>query len=158
MPPRNLAAAHSFSDVKGHLKEKLTQSGGEPTGFPLRRVGSGKRMTFTHLGERWLGQWMEENAFVSWLGHPRPWTVENQIVDSVSLPLNIQGNSRHPFVGTLSFLRRESKRVARESPIADEGDQQNVCDFARGAGWSRTEVSSPRWSNVDRGSDGRAVS
>ena len=36
----------------------------EKRNFPLRRVGSGKRMTFTHLGEQWLDDWMEENAFV----------------------------------------------------------------------------------------------
>jgi hypothetical protein len=30
--------------------------------FPLRRVGSGRRMTFTHLGEQWLDDWMANNA------------------------------------------------------------------------------------------------
>lgn len=40
--------------------------------FPLRRVGSGKRMTFTHLGEQWLDRWMEQNAFVCWVTHPAP--------------------------------------------------------------------------------------
>ena len=28
--------------------------------FPLRRVGLGKRTTFTHPGEQWLDQWMEK--------------------------------------------------------------------------------------------------
>ena len=32
----------------------------EKSGFPLRRVGSGKRMTFTHIGEQWLDEWMVE--------------------------------------------------------------------------------------------------
>ena len=27
--------------------------------FPLRRVGSGNRKTFTHLGEQWLDKWMD---------------------------------------------------------------------------------------------------
>ena len=34
------------------------------SGFPLRRVGSGKRMTLTHIGEQWLDTWMQENALV----------------------------------------------------------------------------------------------
>lgn len=28
--------------------------------FPLRRVGLGKRTTYTHPGEQWLDQWMEK--------------------------------------------------------------------------------------------------
>ena len=28
--------------------------------YPLRRVGSGRRMTFTHNGEQWLDAWMEK--------------------------------------------------------------------------------------------------
>ena len=35
--------------------------------FQLRRVGSGNRMTFTHLGEQWLDEWMNDNAFVCWV-------------------------------------------------------------------------------------------
>ena len=39
----------------------------EESNFPLRRVGSGRRMTFTHNGEQWLDNWLESNAFVCWL-------------------------------------------------------------------------------------------
>jgi hypothetical protein len=46
------------------------------SGFPLRRVGSGKRFTLTHEGERYLDQWMTENAFVAWMAHPEPWVIE----------------------------------------------------------------------------------
>ena len=45
------------------------------SGFPLRRVGSGKRMTLTHAGEKWLNSWMDQNAFVCWMRHPSPWDV-----------------------------------------------------------------------------------
>jgi len=31
----------------------------EESGYPLRRVGSGKRMTLTQDGERWLNRWLE---------------------------------------------------------------------------------------------------
>ena len=92
--------------------------------FPLRRVGSGKRMTFTHLGEQWLDKWMEENAFVCWVKHPAPWEVEKEIFETVSLPLNIQGNGHHLFSVKLSNLRKEAKQQAREMPVANEDNQQ----------------------------------
>jgi hypothetical protein len=57
----------------------------EQRGFPLRRVGSGKRMTFTHLGEPWLDTWMEANAFVTWVEHPEPWAVEAGVFAQLSL-------------------------------------------------------------------------
>ncbi len=41
-------------------------------GLDLRRVGSGKRLTFGP-GEAVLSAWMGENAFVTWVEHPRPW-------------------------------------------------------------------------------------
>lgn len=56
------------------------------SGFPLRRVGSGRRLTFTHLGEQWLDDWMEQNAHVCWIEHPEPWRFERDIFESVSLP------------------------------------------------------------------------
>ena len=96
----------------------------EKSEFLLRRVGSGKRMTFTHLGEQWLDDWMEENAFVCWVKHPAPWEVEKEIIEEVSLPLNIQDNSHHPFASELSTLRSCAKKIAREMPIANEDNQQ----------------------------------
>ena len=92
--------------------------------YPLRRVGRGKRMTFTHLGEGWLDDWMESNAFVCWVTHPSPWEIEREIIESVSLPLNIQDNRHHPFSETLSEMRSEAKRFARETSIANESNQQ----------------------------------
>jgi hypothetical protein len=95
----------------------------EQSGFPLRRVGSGKRMTFTHVGEQWLDAWMEANAFVCWVEHPEPWEVEQEFFQTLSLPLNIQHNRHHPFSGRLQDLRAEAKRGAREQPIAREDNQ-----------------------------------
>ena len=54
--------------------------------FPLRRVGSGNRMTLTHLGERWLDGWMADNAKVCWVEHPQPWVLEDELLKSLSLP------------------------------------------------------------------------
>jgi hypothetical protein len=93
------------------------------SGFPLRRVGSGKRMTLTHIGEQWLDDWMETNAFVCWVEHQSPWSVERELITSVSLPLNIMDNDRHPFSTELSRLRSLAKKSAREMPIANEDNQ-----------------------------------
>lgn len=43
----------------------------EELGIQLRRVGSGKRMTFTD-GEARLSEWLTDNAFVTWVVHPEP--------------------------------------------------------------------------------------
>jgi hypothetical protein len=69
----------------------------EQSGFPLRRVGSGKRLTLTHQGEQWLDDWMDRNACVCWMEHPEPWTIERAFLETVSLPLNIQDNRHHSF-------------------------------------------------------------
>lgn len=87
--------------------------------FPLRRVGSGTRTTFTHLGEQWLDLWMEENAKVCWIPHEEPWVLEGTLIATVSLPLNIQGN-KHPFKTVLSAMRSRAMAEAKLMEIADE--------------------------------------
>ncbi len=92
--------------------------------FPLRRVGKGKRMTFTRLGEQWLDEWMEDNAFVCWVKHLTPWELEDELLGTLSLPLNIKGNRDHIFVDKMSQLRKDAIRQARNMPVANEGNQQ----------------------------------
>jgi hypothetical protein len=92
--------------------------------FPLRRVGNGDRMTFTHLGEQWLDNWMEENAFVCWVIHDEPWELEDKLLGTLSLPLNIKGNKDHLFADRLSGLRKEAIKNAREMAVASEDNQQ----------------------------------
>ena len=85
-------------------------------GIELRRVGSGRRMTF-HEGEKVLSEWMGENAFVSWVIHEEPWRVEDQAIKQLSLPLNLRDNESHPFHRCLTSLRRDCKRRARAKSI-----------------------------------------
>ncbi|MRS91337.1 hypothetical protein GJV04_15030 [Enterobacteriaceae bacterium RIT714] len=87
--------------------------------FPLRRVGSGSRMTFTHPGEQWLDSWMEKNAKVHWIPVEAPWELEDTLIASIPLPLNIQGNA-HDFKVTLSGMRSQAAAEARLMEIADE--------------------------------------
>jgi len=61
------------------LKLDCDDPGIEHAEYPLRRVGSGKRKTFTNLGEQFLDQWMEDNAFVCWVEHDEPWELEKTL-------------------------------------------------------------------------------
>ena len=95
----------------------------EESNFPLRRVGSGRRMTFTHNGEQWLDNWLESNAFVCWVKNSNPREIEDKLFQTLSLPLNIQGNRHHPFSSDLNSLRKKAILRAKELPIADESNQ-----------------------------------
>jgi hypothetical protein len=88
----------------------------EQLNIQLRRVGSGERMTFGS-GEKKLSEWMEQNAFVTWMLHPQPWLLEQQIISSLSLPLNLEHNAGHPYYRILSSLRRRAKELARQLPV-----------------------------------------
>jgi GIY-YIG catalytic domain len=83
----------------------------------LRRVGSGKRMTFTNYGEQLLSSWMAENAFVTWEVHPEPWIYEDELINKFGFPLNIQGNMFNTFRDELSRIRSEAKQNARTKPV-----------------------------------------
>jgi hypothetical protein len=85
-------------------------------GIKLHRVGSGKRMTFGE-GEARLSEWMDQNAFVVWVAHEKPWELEERLIGALSLPLNLDMNASHVFYETLSRLRREAKLLARTSPV-----------------------------------------
>lgn len=87
--------------------------------FPLRRVGSGKRTTFTHSGEQWLDEWMAHNARVHWKPDNEPWVLEQRLISEFSLPLNIQGNN-HIFRPLLSAMRIRATANAKAMEIANE--------------------------------------
>ena len=124
---RKRIATHFRGNAEGStLRRTLGVLLAEESGYDLRRVGSGKRMTLTHSGEQWLDDWMEENAFVVWVEHDKPWTVEKDILNNLSLPLNIQDNSHHEFSKTLSSIRVRANRIAKELPIANEDNQDRV--------------------------------
>jgi hypothetical protein len=81
-------------------------------GLRLRQVGQGRRCTFGE-GEETLSGWMSRNALVTWLPIDEPWRLEEQLIASVSLPLNLDQNRHHVLHDRLSALRREARRRAR---------------------------------------------
>ena len=48
-------------------------------------------------GERVLSDWLERNARVALLACDEPWRIEEHIIRSVSLPLNLDQNRHHGF-------------------------------------------------------------
>jgi hypothetical protein len=88
----------------------------EQLGLQLRRVGTGTRLTFAD-GEATLSQWMADNALVCWVVHQEPWELEDLLVASLDLPLNLQGNSRHPFAEPLQSARATARKHARALPV-----------------------------------------
>lgn len=85
-------------------------------GLEMRRVGSGHRMTFG-TGEQALSHWMAQNALVTWTLHERPWEIEEHLIHTLSLPLNLAQNRNHPFYPTLSACRAAAKKRARALPV-----------------------------------------
>ncbi|MFI9767383.1 GIY-YIG nuclease family protein [Streptomyces sp. NPDC052415] len=86
-------------------------------GIELRRVGSGKRMTFGKAGEATLSQWMADNARVCWLEQREPWDLESQLITELDLPLNLDQNHHNAFHSRLKKLRAQARHRARELPV-----------------------------------------
>lgn len=86
-------------------------------GLELRRVGSGRRMTFGKAGEAVLSQWMAEQARVCWVEHPEPWTAESDLIARLDLPLNLDQNKHNAFHPRLKEMRAQARQRARERPV-----------------------------------------
>jgi hypothetical protein len=127
-PPANGAPPSRqrlWNRVRYHLRgnaegSTLRQSLGcllaETLNIELCRVGSGKRRTFAS-GEDRLSEWMHHNALVCWFPVEEPWDAEAKLISTLSLPLNLHGNERHPFHPVLSELRRSQRERADRLPI-----------------------------------------
>ena len=84
-------------------------------GLELRRVGNGKRMTFS-AHEVALSEWMAANASVCWLACERPEEIETALIQQEYLPLNRAQNRAHEFHEQLGELLRAARQHARELP------------------------------------------
>lgn len=85
-------------------------------GIELRRVGSGKRMTFVD-GEQELSAWMADNAYVSWIVRQQPWELEDELITQLDLPLNLMGNKHNQFHAKLTEVRARCVARARDLPV-----------------------------------------
>jgi hypothetical protein len=78
-------------------------------------------MTFG-LGEGVLSAWMEENALVAWIVHPKPWIAEAQLIARLDVPLNLDGNLGNPFHPSLAAARGRAVDRARKLPVMPNPD------------------------------------
>jgi hypothetical protein len=92
----------------------------------LRRVGSGRRHTFTNAGEITLDKWIARHARVAWAAFDEPWIVEKRLLATLPLPLNLMGNA-HSFVRTLKNIRGAAKEAAQRLPVVvDNGGPRRI--------------------------------
>ena len=85
-------------------------------GIQLRRVGRTARLTFSR-SEAVLSEWLEENAFVTWVAHDEPWVVEPVALSELYLPLNLDMNKEHPFRQELAEARKAARVNARRLSV-----------------------------------------
>jgi len=101
----------------------------EELGIELRRVRSKRstkgedepyRNTFTKPGEAILSEWFATNAFVTWREDEEPWKAEEDLIHSVSLPLNLDQNTHHGFHAILAGIRKAERVRADQLPVVRE--------------------------------------
>jgi hypothetical protein len=87
--------------------------------FVVKRQSRGTRchFGFDPTGELALSNWMEENARVSWVEHNQPSLLEDYLIKTLIIPMNIKGN-RHPFARVLHSRRGALFAKARVSQAA----------------------------------------
>jgi len=73
-------------------------------------------MTFSE-GEKKLTEWMAQNALVIWSVHPEPWAVEENLIATVDLPLNLDQNRHNSLHAHISGVRSAAVRTAKSLPI-----------------------------------------
>jgi hypothetical protein len=114
---RQRLTTHYAGNAEGStLRKTLGCLLAEELGVELRRVGSGRRRTFVR-GEQVLSDWMAEHAFVSIVEYPRPWKLEEVLIATLDVPLNLEGNSRNAFHAELTEVRRRAVAAANELPV-----------------------------------------
>jgi hypothetical protein len=79
-------------------------------------VGSGRRKTFAD-GEQMLSARMSQNAFVSWVIRESPWELEHELITTIDLPLNLDGNIAHRFHRELTQARARCVAQANALPV-----------------------------------------
>jgi hypothetical protein len=101
----------------------------EKLGVRLRRVGSGRRYTFTNPGEQRLDTWMAQHTSVCWVACDRPWELESRILASgVRLPLNIDGNPCTASTRVTSTARLLARQTADQLDVVPDsgGPRRNT--------------------------------
>ncbi|MBF4622599.1 hypothetical protein ITJ39_15690 [Clavibacter sp. VKM Ac-2542] len=70
------------------------------------------RVTWGPVGEQALTAWMQQHARIGWVADDTPWLVEEELLRSVPLPLNISGKDG-AFTQSLALRRQQARLIAR---------------------------------------------
>ena len=124
-PPANGRAA-SRQNLRKRIRQHYTRTAAASTlrrslgcllaeqlGVGLQMAGSSGLRTNFGTGEQLLSLWMAANACVSWIVRERPWELEDELIGSLDLPLNLKGNQRNAFHGVLTQERARCLAQAR---------------------------------------------
>ena len=76
---------------------------------PLRTM---KKVILSPQENTRLSRWQDEHLFLTWCVHQGPWEDEVAVVGLMAPPLNLAGNSGHPFHATLTAARRRFRTEA----------------------------------------------
>lgn len=63
-----------------------------------------------------LSKWQEAHLRMTWGEYREPWLIEDEVVARLQPPLNLAGNSSHPFHSTLTNARARFREVAKANP------------------------------------------
>lgn len=60
---------------------------------------------------------MPEHAYFNSLPHERPWDLEDQLIELLDLPLNLDGNTYNAFHADLTEVRKLAETAANSLPV-----------------------------------------
>lgn len=63
-----------------------------------------------------LRDWQHQNLRLTWAKHGEPWDIEDIVIARLQPPLNLAGNSAHPFHGVLTSARKRFKSAGESGP------------------------------------------
>ena len=94
---------HFSANAEGStLRKTLGCLLADELGIRLQRVG---RSVHFAGGEEQLNQWMRRHVSVAWLEASMPGSLEEHLIGTLELPLNLEGNERNVFHPTLRRIR-----------------------------------------------------
>ncbi len=78
----------------------------------LSPVRTKKKVVLTREQNATLSAWQHDHLRVTWCPRSQPWLVEDEVIARMRPPLNLAGNTSHPFHGHLSAARKAFRQAA----------------------------------------------
>lgn len=77
-----------------------------------------------------LRDWQHQNLRLTWAEHVEPWDIEDIVIARLQPPLNLAGNSAHPFHGVLTAARKKFKSAGESGrppePVENEVEEPPI--------------------------------